>query len=276
MENTLKKSLIIALLVLAAVISALPLANWATKPDTHTEIISSIDEKTVTVLRLTASTTLASAVVSAMPGDLATPIAEKLADLTEYFLLTLCVLYSEKYLLSILGTAFFRFLIPLAAGLMIYGLFRKPDLMHRAAFKLLLVGLALYLVIPASIRVSDAIYRTYEDSINTTIASAEEFSDKNSELADAEERPGGLAGALEKLSETAETLAAKASNILNRFIEALAVMIVTSCIIPILVLIFFLWIIRQITGLDLSPRILRRKGFHMPASAPGASETTGE
>ena len=43
-----------------------------------------------------------------------------------------------------------------------------------------------------------------------------------------------------KLSETTETLTNKASNILNRFVETLAVMIVTSCIIPLAVLLFFL------------------------------------
>ena len=37
---------------------------------------------------------------------------------------------------------------------------------------------------------------------------------------------------------------------LNRFIEAIAVLIVTSCVIPALVLVVFLWLIRLLTGLE--------------------------
>ena len=69
-----------------------------------------------------------------------------------------------------------------------------------------------------------------------------------------------IASALDRLSETAQSLAEKAGHILNRFVEALAVMIVTACIIPLLVLLFFLWVIKQFTGLDLSRPLFRRRG----------------
>ena len=45
---------------------------------------------------------------------------------------------------------------------------------------------------------------------------------------------------------------AKIQNVLNNFIEALAVMIVTSCLIPILVMIFFVWIIKSMLGMDMT------------------------
>ena len=92
MDQTMKKVLIAVLLVLIAVVSMLLVADWAMDPAAHSEIIASIDDKTATVLRLTATSTLASAGISAIPGDAATPIAEKLADFSEYFLLILCVL----------------------------------------------------------------------------------------------------------------------------------------------------------------------------------------
>ena len=38
---------------------------------------------------------------------------------------------------------------------------------------------------------------------------------------------------------------------LNRFLEALAVMLVTSCLIPILVLLFFVWLVKFIWGIAL-------------------------
>ena len=54
-----------------------------------------------------------------------------------------------------------------------------------------------------------------------------------------------------------KALKTTAENVLNRFIEALAVMIVTSCVIPILVLFFFVWVTKLILGVDLPP--LRRE-----------------
>ena len=42
-------------------------------------------------------------------------------------------------------------------------------------------------------------------------------------------------------------------------------MIVTSCIIPILVLLFFLWVIKLVTGTDLTER-LRKRGEHRKES----------
>ena len=240
------------------------LADIASTPETHTGTIASIDEKTDTVLKLTATSTLASAAVSAIPGDTATPIANKLADFTEYFLLILCVLYSEKYLLTIIGAGAFKILIPLACLLMIAGMFWNPRVLKRLAVKFAIIGLAFYLVIPMSIRVSDMIYNAYRESIDTTISSAEALSDQTAALADAAEDKNVINSILSRLSETADSLTDKAANILNRFVETLAVMIVTSCIIPILVLIFFLWLIKLLTGIDLSgslplPRGERRR-----------------
>ncbi len=266
MEKTLKTMLIVAVLILAIVVSVLPLSNWAMSPETYKKAVASIDDKTVTVLKLTATATLSSVVISALPDDTATPIADKLTDLTEYFMLTLVVLYAEKFLLTIMGAATFRVLIPIALVLLGIGMFWKPELTRKLALKLFVVGLALWVVIPGSLRVSDALYGTFENSITNTLNSAEQFNDETGQLAEeAGEDKGLLAAALDRISETMETIARKASDVLNRFVESLAVMIVTSCVIPLLVLLFFLWLIRQFTGMDLTPPTLRkhRRG-HMP------------
>ena len=49
--------------------------------------------------------------------------------------------------------------------------------------------------------------------------------------------------------------------VLNRFLEALAVMLVTTCLIPILVLLFFVWLVKLILGVELPPLgVPRRSG----------------
>ncbi len=257
-ELTAKKLLIAAVLLLLAVLSFLLIAEKASDANAHAATYASIDEKTETVLKLSASAAVLSGVVSAIPGDTATPIAQKLADFTEYFLLILCVLYTEKYLVTILGAAAFRILIPIACVLAGVSLFRAEKPLRSAAVRIALVALAVYLVIPASLRVSDMIYRAYEVSIQDTIDTAEDLTEKTSSLAEAEDDKGLVASVMEQIRETAGTLTDKAADTLNRFVETMAVMIVTSCVIPILVLLFFLWIVKQLTGLDPAARLRRR------------------
>ena len=254
MEINLKKALIAAVLLLLAVVSFLFIADYATDAGNHATTLAAVDNKAETVLKLSAASALASAGISAIPGDTATPIAEKLADFTEYFLLILCVLYTEKYLITILGAAAFKILIPVALILAGISLFKAEKPLRALAVKLGVIGLALYLVIPVSFRVSDMIYRAYDSSIQSTVEAAESLSDTTAELAEAEEDKGRIASILDRISETASTLTDKAADILNRFVETLAVLIVTAAVIPILVLLFFLWVIKQLTGVDLSER----------------------
>ena len=263
MENTLKRVLILSLLVLLAAVSFLFVAEKAASPESHTKTVASIDEKVETVMKLTATATLASAGVSAIPDDTATPIAEKLMDFTEYFLLVLTVLYAEKYLLTVIGAGAFKVLIPLACALTGASLFFAGKRLRTLALRLAVLGLSVYLVIPMSISVSDLIYDAYRESIETTVSSAQELTEETNQLSDVEGDKGLIEGILSRLAETAATLTRKAADTLSRFVETLAVLIVTSCLIPLLVLLFFLWVIRQVMGVEFRP---------LPSRRPGAEE----
>lgn len=249
MEQNLKKLLIATALVFLAVISSTLIADIVMKPETYGSLIVSIDDKKDTVMGLAAASTVASAGISAIPDDTATPIADKLADLSGYFLLVLCALYAEKYLITIVGAVVFRVLIPLACVFCIVSLFRNTQNLRRLALKLTVIGLLLALAIPVSIGTSDMVYDIYDASINGTIASAEEFSE---ELNAADED----AGWWERLTGTVSGVINKASGILSRFVEALAVIIVSACLIPVLSLLFFLWLIKLLIGSDFLDKLI--------------------
>ena len=91
------KAAVVALLVVVALVSALPLRAIFTSPDTYAATIATIDEKKTTVLGLTAAAAGASAAISAIPDDVGTPIADKLMDLCSSFTIVLVALYLEKY-----------------------------------------------------------------------------------------------------------------------------------------------------------------------------------
>ena len=249
---TTKKAALAALLVLAALLSIFAVGKRASDPAYHQSSIDALAEKQETVLELTAASTAASAAITLLPGDTATPIAEKLADLSGYFLIVLCAIFLEKYLLTITSYVSFTILIPAACALGIAALFSEKlrAALGKLAWHLLLFALAIAFAIPAGVKVSSMIEDTYRASIEETIANAEQTTE-------------------DIQSATSGEAVGQLKTVLNRFIEALAVMLVTSCLIPILVLLFFAWLVKLMLGIALPP--LRVKlGDGKAHSASGA------
>ncbi len=213
-----------------------------------------------------------------MIGLAALLIAEKLADLSSYFLIVLCAIYLEKYLLTILGYAAFRILIPIACILFGINLFIKNESVKKLAAKFVIFGIAIFLIIPVSIRISSMIEDTYASSIESTLSEADETVSEIEDLTgwdkaqsffdDAADKTSGtlnevstaLDGAFSNISNALNgELLEKAQEVLNHFLEAVAVMIITSCVIPILVLVFFVWITKMVLEVDIHLPAFRQK-----------------
>ena len=113
--NKRKLAVVLVLLVVLA-LSMTVVQKAASDPENHTGTIEALDEKKADVLKLTASSAAAATALAAVPGDATTPVANKLADLTSYFLIVLMVVFLEKYLVTLTGYATFFILIPLACG----------------------------------------------------------------------------------------------------------------------------------------------------------------
>jgi len=141
--------------LLCALLSFCVIAKYTSSPTMkiNAHAIQSLDDKKTTALELTAAATAASAAITLIPGDAGTPIADKLADLSSYFLIVVCAIYLEKYLVTITGLAAFKLLIPIGCILLSLCFGFKKDLGRTIACKLVLFGLAVYLVVPVSVRV---------------------------------------------------------------------------------------------------------------------------
>ena len=235
MENEKQKKIIFALIpIVIALLSFFVIARFTSSTEFNAKTIQSLDDKKTTVMELTAASTAASAAITLIPGDVGDPIA--------------CVFFSG------------------------YLLWRK-EILRVVAQKFLLFGLAVYLVIPASVKVADMIETTYASSIESTIETAKQTTDEiESETgesgqvddkssneksqsdsdSDSKENAGGFfSGLFNKVQEGVSTATANVENVLNNFIEALAILLVTSCLIPILVLIFFVWLVKMLLGLNI-------------------------
>lgn len=251
-----KKILRIVLPLILALISMLILTRISTSRDFHAKTIESLDDKKSTVMELTAASTAASAALTLLPGDTATPIAEKLADMSTYFLIVLCAIYVEKYLVTMTGYASFLILIPLGCVLYAAGTCLGRSAWERIAKKLALFGIVIALVIPASVKVSDLIEHTYQSSIQDTVDAAKQATQEiqseseGQQDSDSTENSGVLSGIISGIKNGVSDISDKVESVLNNFIEALAVMLVTSCVIPVLVLVFFFWLAKSMLGME--------------------------
>lgn len=135
----------------------------------------------------------------------------------------------EKYLLTITGTVTFSFLIPVSCLLyVLYVLFDWKSLRLLAA-RLTAFGLLIFLVIPASVYVSDLIEDSYQASIEATIETARDAAaelESESETAGEGEK-GFFSGLISTVTDGGSGITDKVGEMVNRFMEALAVMLVT-------------------------------------------------
>ncbi len=289
-----QKCITAAVLLLVAILSITVVGKYVSAPENHQKTIASLDEKKQTVMELTAASTVTSALITLLPGDTATPIAEKMADVSGYLLVVLCAIYLEKYLVTITGYVAFTYLIPIACGLWILNLIFANATVRKLAAKLAVFGLAISLVVPASVKISDLIGDTYQAQIEATIEDArntqsilensgvvndtnaaengtgitgtatENTQEKNNSESSSvsnifdwakdaiSSARDSVANVVENVTISTEELVQKVENSLNHFIEAVAVMIITSCVIPMLVLLLFFWMVKIVLDVDLS------------------------
>ena len=178
----------------------------------------------------------------------------------------------EKYLVVVTGYAAFKVLIPVACLLFILYLVTANRSLRKTAVRLLCFALAIFLLIPVSVGVSRLIDKTYDHTAAQAVESAKENADalgSGGETAVPDTPPqtgtdttsgswwerlaGQISDAASALKESTVgkvTVAKdKLQDLLNSFIDALAILIVTSCIIPIIILLAFLWIIKLAFGI---------------------------
>jgi len=226
-------------------------------PETWTLEINSLDKKKNDVTAMAVSASGASVAISMLPGDIATPIAEQLAEVSKSFAIILAILYSEKYLLTILG----RFstilaIISLSIGLYFH-LTGKGDKRHDFRIrKMLIFAIAIGSIIPMGLAISDMIENVYQYSIEVKMQEAINGETTLNEISMDEdtrnifEKAGEWVGAqFRKLVDKTNDLVEKAKTALSNYIETFAVMFVIDCVIPILTIMAYAMVIKWLFGL---------------------------
>lgn len=256
---------VIGALVLIALVSVFALRPHFEKPETWSSTVSVLDQKKSNVLGLTATSVALSAGISAIPGDTGTPIAEQLSQLASNLGIVLAMLYLEKYLLTILSFLSFGILIPLSCALFaiavgMHNRLSTSRMVRILGTRILVVALIALAVVPASVWVTERIDETYEVSVAQATDSTEDTKTQADSSDDSDKSSGNLIDDLiNAATDLGNTVASGLQSVtddviaqVNSIIEGAVVMIVTSCVIPILVLLVFMWLGHVLLGIDIS------------------------
>lgn len=267
-NKKLQIGFIVALVVLALLSGFVARPHFA---DTKTwdSTIEVIDQKKGNVLALTTSCVALSAGITALPGDTGTPVAEQLAQLSGNLGIVLAVLYLEKYLHTILWSVGLGILIPFALVLFaislgIHGRWSTSTVIRRVATRVLVVAIIGMVLVPASVWVSQKVDETYRVSIEQAQQKAADAADSDSSKASKkktestesknvlEQLADGASGLVTSVTSGAKQMTDEIVQQVTDLIEGVIVMIVTSCVIPLLVLAAFLWLGHVLLGIDIS------------------------
>ena len=243
--------IVVLILVLAIILSITVVGKKMTTPATYSHSIEVLDDSKAKVLGLAAASAAASTAVSLLKDDVGSAISDELSEFATWFTVILAVIYLEKYLLTIFGAAACYILFPVGFGVLLVNCFLNRNNLKAIGTRLVAFGVILMLVVPTSVWVSDHIHATYSQSIEMTIQSANTASEDLivSEVNETEEKTsvfGEVKSFVNNVGNSVANAVEGFKNLINRFIEATAVMLVTTCLIPILVVLFLIWVMKTL------------------------------
>ena len=273
-KEMMTKVVAVVLLVVFAVVSFAGLAKTAADTMTYSHTIESIDDKKATVMTLTATAAAASTALAAVPGDLTNPIAGQIMEISEYLFIVVCFLVLEKSLLTVMGVMSFKILIPAACALMAgYILLKRPGL-KILALKLAVFALVVVFLIPMSVGIGDMIYEVNKATVEElteletetvpvettepvaqTVPESEPTEDRGwfgnlvsgitDTVENATEKVGEAAqNVVDKVGQSAADTLEEAKELLNSFVDAIALFVITYCAIPVIVVLVMVWVVK--------------------------------
>lgn len=246
----------VLLTVFVMVLSIVVLAEVVPEMKFVKNTIERVEESEKTIARFSGSTIGISVAITALPDDFATPLADTLADMNTYFVFIYAVLFVEKLIVLEGIKIVFTYFIPAACILYILSELTKKEVFKKFAIKVVILSTAAVLVIPFSLYFAENIGERYLEYVDETIAEAESGAEQITEIMNTTE---GEQSIFEKLSEAfksavqgVEDLVLYFKNVIKKFVNAISILLVTNFVIPLLILLFFKWLMREVFKLNLT------------------------
>jgi len=241
---------VFTILFVIAVFSCCLLSKWVPARQFFISTIDCLEESTEKVTKFAGAMIGSSTAISALPDDFATPLANSLADMNKYFVFILIVLFLEK-LIVVEGTKIaFVWLIPIACGIYFLGYLVKKKVLQNFACKLFILAIALVLVIPCSVHCTNLVAADYLEYVDETIDETIDSSDKINEIITSQDEDQSffekLSNAVHTAMEGVSDLAKYFNNLIRKCINMIAILILTSFVVPLLIAFFFKWLLTEL------------------------------
>ncbi|WP_299091334.1 hypothetical protein [uncultured Microbacterium sp.] len=281
-----------------AVLSIFVLSRLTADPVLLGGVRNSLNDQQATVGGLAAGATALSAALSLVPQGALEPLANQLADVSGWFVVIIASIILQKILITVAGPVAFGLIVPLACVLGIIALYTRRVAFRSLSIRFAAFGLVLCFAVPASILISNALTSTYagltsagaaaedaadeaEDAIAEDAAAAEEAAkpadDGDDSLLDsvgdwisgaADDVGDAVGGALNSLNDIKDD----AVGALNSYMEKFALLVVTTCVIPLLVMLLLGWVIKLLFSIDIA---VGRIGHTLQAHASRGTRAVG-
>lgn len=239
---------ILALLLIAALSVFIVKDAIAEAPFVQSSI-ESVEENRSTIMKFSGATLSASLAISALPDDFATPLAKLLSDMNTYFVFLLTILLLEGILLKSGLDAAFGVMIPIACILTAISLGVKKEVLKNLAAKLLVLALAVAFVVPCSTYMTKIVAAELETYVEDTIVETEEGL---GQLDDVMKGDGDSKTVFEKISglfhsaiQGMSDLFTHIQNTIRKCMNAIAILIVTNFVMPLLTFFILKWILKE-------------------------------
>ena len=219
------------------------------------DTVKHLEDSQNTIMKFSGTTIATSLSLSALPNDFASPLASTVSDLNTYFIFIFAVLFVEK-LLVIEGIKIaLVWMIPAACILGILAIVFEKEMFKNFAKKLLILGISVIMVVPMSTHFTETVCADYLTYVDETIEEADAGAGKiNDIMAEGNEE----ATFFDKLSDAFKTaisdvndLLAYFKNVVKKCVNSVAVMIVTTFVLPMLVMLLFRWLLTELFALHL-------------------------
>lgn len=218
--------------------------------------VESLEESQNTIMTFSGTTLAASLALSALPDDFGTPLANTISDLNMYFVFILIVVFVEK-LIVIEGTKIsLAYIIPAACILYVIFMLTSKEVFKKFANKLLILGISLVVVIPFSTHFTETVCDDYLVYVDQTIEETDAGATKINEIMSSSDEEATIFDRLSNAFKTAiqsvSDLLTYFKNIVRKCVNSVAIMIVITFVLPLMILMLFRWLLKELFALNVS------------------------
>lgn len=242
----------IAALLLAAVFSCFILSHAVPALFETVGVTQAIESSEQEVQRMALAAMTASLVISALPDDFASPIANSLAEMNKYFVLIFLAITLEKLLVTYGVRLAFLLLVPLACVLLALAVWKKWLPMRLFAQKLLVLAMAVVLVVPISTGAATAVEATIIGDLGQTITEMEQGAQTVDTTAqESATLLDKLGSGIRNAFVGAEKMVENFKALVQKYTRYVAVLIITKMLIPLATFAFFRWLLAELFRVSL-------------------------